>query len=107
MTPLQSLPLNPEEETLLSEYYQLASLYLSSSAGVASVIVPTPMPKASAGRWDDKRAEALGLTGIGGFTAVDHRRVCADLRAVALMGDRDLWLNHDRRIVGPIAKESG
>ncbi|KAF0925056.1 hypothetical protein E2562_015357 [Oryza meyeriana var. granulata] len=55
---------------------------------------------------DDKRAEALGLTGIGGFTAVDHRRVCADLRAVALMGDRDLWLNHDRRIVGPIAKES-
>ncbi|KAF0908954.1 hypothetical protein E2562_030250 [Oryza meyeriana var. granulata] len=155
MTPLQSLPPNPEEETLLAEYYRLASLYLSSSAGAAGVIVPAPTPEASAGAVvqpgsgsaakkrrprsselvrvsslsvrdqiyfrdlvrraritfeslramllrDDERAEALGLTGVGGFGAVDRRRVRADLRAAALMGDRDLWLNRDRRIVGPI-----
>lgn len=154
MTPLQSLPPNPEEETLLAEYYRLATLYLSS-AGAAGVIVPAAAPEASAGAVaqpgsgsgakkrrprsselvrvsslsvqdqiyfrdlvrraritfeslrgillrDDERAEVLGLTGVPGFGAVDRRRVRADLRAAALMGDRDLWLNRDRRIVGPI-----
>uniref|UniRef100_A0A0E0LJW1 SET domain-containing protein n=1 Tax=Oryza punctata TaxID=4537 RepID=A0A0E0LJW1_ORYPU len=154
MTPLQSLPPNPEEETLLAEYYRLATLYLSS-AGAAGVIVPATAPEASAGAVaqpgsgsaakkrrprsselvrvsslsvqdqiyfrdlvrraritfeslrgillrDDERAEVLGLTGVAGFGAVDRRRVRADLRAAALMGDRDLWLNRDRRIVGPI-----
>ncbi|KAF0925057.1 hypothetical protein E2562_015358 [Oryza meyeriana var. granulata] len=75
MTPLQSLPLNPEEETLLSEYYQLASLYLSSSAGVASVIVPTPMPKASAGRWC-RSCWALPRRSAGH----DHRSWCVSPR---------------------------
>ncbi|KAF0934894.1 hypothetical protein E2562_028892 [Oryza meyeriana var. granulata] len=42
MTPLQSLPPNPEEETLLAEYYWLAILYLPLSAGAAGVIVPAP-----------------------------------------------------------------
>ncbi|KAI5013587.1 hypothetical protein ZWY2020_037100 [Hordeum vulgare] len=51
---------------------------------------------------DDERAEALGLAGIIGLGSVDRRRVRADLRAAALMADRDLWLNRDRRIVGPI-----
>ncbi|KAL6871454.1 hypothetical protein ACP4OV_014283 [Aristida adscensionis] len=52
---------------------------------------------------DDDRAEALGLPGINGLGGVvDRRRVRADLRAAALMGDHDLWLNRDRRIVGPI-----
>ncbi|KAG8080802.1 hypothetical protein GUJ93_ZPchr0007g3689 [Zizania palustris] len=51
---------------------------------------------------NDERAEALGLPGVAGLCAVDRRRVRADLRAAALMGDQDLWLNRDRRIVGPI-----
>jgi [histone H3]-lysine9 N-trimethyltransferase EHMT len=50
---------------------------------------------------DDDRAETLGLMGVGGGGG-DRRRVRADLRAAALMGDHDLWLNRDRRIVGPI-----
>lgn len=50
---------------------------------------------------DDERAESLGLAGVAGFAGgVDRRRVRADLRAAALMGDHDLWLNRDRRIVG-------
>lgn len=55
---------------------------------------------------DDERAEVLGLTGVPGFGAVDRRRVRADLRAAALMGDRDLWLNRDCRIVGPFPRIS-
>ncbi|KAF0934893.1 hypothetical protein E2562_028891 [Oryza meyeriana var. granulata] len=56
---------------------------------------------------DDELAEALGLTGVSGFGAVDCCCVRADLRATALMGDRDLWLNCDRRIVGPILNRVG
>ncbi|XP_062189383.1 histone-lysine N-methyltransferase family member SUVH2-like [Phragmites australis] len=149
MTPLQSLPPNPEEDALLREYYRLASLYLSSAG--AGAIVPAPGPQTGPPAMvqpasgsavkkrrprsselvrvsslgvrdqiyfrdlvrraritfeclrglllrDDERAEALGLPGVGG----DRRRVRADLRAAALMGDHDLWLNRDRRIVGPI-----
>lgn len=52
---------------------------------------------------DDERAESLGLTGVAGFgVARDRRRVRADLRAAAIMADHDLWLNRDRRIVGPM-----
>lgn len=52
---------------------------------------------------DDERAESLGLAGVAGFgVARDRRRVRADLRAAALMADHDLWLNRDRRIVGPM-----
>ncbi|KAL5196838.1 hypothetical protein ABZP36_000350 [Zizania latifolia] len=153
MTPLQSLPPNPDEDALFAEYYRLASLYLSSAG--TGVIVPSPTPEVAASAVvqpgsgnaakkrrprsselvrvsslsvrdqiyfrdlvrraritfeslrgmllrDDERAEALGLAGVAGFAAVDRRRVRADLRAAALMGDRDLWLNRDRRIVGPI-----
>ncbi|XP_062187360.1 histone-lysine N-methyltransferase family member SUVH2-like [Phragmites australis] len=149
MTPLQSLPPNPEEDALLREYYRLASLYLSSAGPGA--IVPAPGPQAAAPAVvqpasgsavkkrrprsselvrvsslgvrdqiyfrdlvrraritfeclrglllrDDDRAEVLGLPGVSG----DRRRIRADLRAAALMGDHDLWLNRDRRIVGPI-----
>ncbi|KAL6611200.1 hypothetical protein ACP70R_039128 [Stipagrostis hirtigluma subsp. patula] len=154
MTPLQSLPPNPDEDALLREYYRLASLYLSSAG--AGAIVPAPAPEAAAPAVvqsgsasavkkrrprsselvrvsslgvrdqiyfrdlvrraritfeclrglllrDDDRAEALGLPGIAGLGGGgDRRRVRADLRAAALMGDHDLWLNRDRRIVGPI-----
>nr|CAB3452727.1 unnamed protein product [Digitaria exilis] len=53
---------------------------------------------------DDERAESLGLPGVAGFGGGgrDRRRVRADLRAAALMADHDLWLNRDRRIVGPM-----
>ncbi|CAD6220184.1 unnamed protein product [Miscanthus lutarioriparius] len=45
----------------------------------------------------------LGLAGVAGFgVARERRRVRADLRAAALMADHDLWLNRDRRIVGPM-----
>ncbi|OEL22054.1 Histone-lysine N-methyltransferase family member SUVH9 [Dichanthelium oligosanthes] len=50
---------------------------------------------------DDERAESLGLAGVAGYGG-DRRRVRADLRAAALMADHDLWLNRDRRIVGPM-----
>lgn len=153
MTPLQSLPPNPDEDALFAEYCRLASLYLLSAGSGA--IVPAPTPEASAPAVvhpgsgsavkkrrprsselvrvsslsvrdqiyfrdvvrraritfeslrslllkDDERAEALGLAGAIGLPSVDRRRVRADLRAAALMADRDLWLNRDRRIVGPI-----
>lgn len=52
---------------------------------------------------DDERAESLGLAGVNGYGGGgDRRRVRADLRAAALMADHDLWLNRDRRIVGPM-----
>lgn len=153
MTPLQSLPPNPDEDALFTEYCRLASLYLLSAGSGA--IVPAPTPEAAAPAVvhpgsgsavkkrrprsselvrvsslsvrdqiyfrdvvrraritfeslrglllkDDERAEALGLAGAIGLASVDRRRVRADMRAAALMADRDLWLNRDRRIVGPI-----
>ncbi|XP_008670073.1 histone-lysine N-methyltransferase family member SUVH2 [Zea mays] len=154
MTPLQSLPPNPDEDSLLREYYRLARLYLSSAGSGA--IVPTPAPEAAAPAVvqsgagsvvkkrrprsselvrvsslgvqdqiyfrdlvrraritfeclrglllrDDERAESLGLAGAAGFgVARDRRRARADMRAAALMADHDLWLNRDRRIVGPM-----
>jgi [histone H3]-lysine9 N-trimethyltransferase EHMT len=154
MTPLQSLPPNPDEDSLLREYYRLARLYLSSAGSGA--IVPAPAPEAAAPAVvqsgagsvvkkrrprsselvrvsslgvqdqiyfrdlvrraritfeclrglllrDDERAESLGLAGAAGFgVARDRRRARADMRAAALMADHDLWLNRDRRIVGPM-----
>ncbi|TVU39492.1 hypothetical protein EJB05_12914, partial [Eragrostis curvula] len=152
MMPLQSLPPNPDEDSLLREYMRLAGLFHLQAGGGA--IVPAPAPEAAARAVvqpasgsvvkkrrprsselvrvsslgvrdqiyfrdlvrraritfeclrglllrDDDRAEMLGLTGVGGGGG-DRRRVRADLRAAALMADHDLWLNRDRRIVGPI-----
>ncbi|KAK3126903.1 hypothetical protein QOZ80_7AG0564900 [Eleusine coracana subsp. coracana] len=150
MTPLQSLPPNPDEDSVLREYIRLAGIF-HQLAG-AGAIVPVPAPEATALAVvqpasgsavkkrkprsselvrvsslgvrdqiyfrdlvrraritfeclrglllrDDDRAETLGLTGV---VNGDRRRVRADLRAAALMADHDLWLNRDRRIVGPI-----
>nr|CAD1844041.1 unnamed protein product [Ananas comosus var. bracteatus] len=42
---------------------------------------------------EEEKADALGLLG---------RRTRADLRAAALMANRELWLNRDKRIIGTI-----
>jgi [histone H3]-lysine9 N-trimethyltransferase EHMT len=152
MTPLRSLPPNPDVDSVLREYMRLAGIF--QSLGGAGPIVPAPAPEAAAPAVvqptsgsavkkrrprsselvrvsslgvrdqiyfrdlvrraritfeclrglllrDDDRAERLGLTGVGGSSG-DRRRARADLRAAALMGDHDLWLNRDRRIVGPM-----
>ncbi|XP_020262180.1 histone-lysine N-methyltransferase family member SUVH9-like [Asparagus officinalis] len=117
-TPLQQLP--PDEDALFAEYYRLAQLYLT-------VVVVSKKKKLRSGEMvrvstlspqdqvyfrdlvrrtrityeslrillirEEDRAEGLGLL---------TRRSRADLKAAALMTDRELWLNRDKRIIGPI-----
>ncbi|EEE50563.1 hypothetical protein OsJ_30705 [Oryza sativa Japonica Group] len=75
MMPPQSPPPNPEEETLLADYYRLATDQIYFRNLVRQARITFELLRGILLR-DDERAEVLGLTGVAGFGAAASAPTC-------------------------------